>query len=139
MTEQPPRDRDGRIPLHQAAALGTADEVARLIAEGQDLTAVDKGGRTPLHMAAIHGRTDNAKLLLAAGAPIHAKDGYGNEALWNAVFRFQGGQPDLILLLLDAGADPDLTNVAGKSPRDVAIGFSRPGIEIAFPNDIPGR
>lgn len=126
-------DPQGRTALHQAAVAGQADEVARLIAAGEDVGAVDMALMTPLHLACQQGGLDVARALVAAGAPVDAQDGYGNTPLWRAVFAFQGGDPALIRLLLDAGADPDRKNNSDRSPRDMALTFDRPGIRSVFP------
>lgn len=126
-------DPQGRLSLHQAAVNGRTDEVARLVEAGEDVAAADKALLTPLHMACQQGHLEVAKLLLGSGAPVDARDAYGNTPLWKAVFAFQGGDPELIRLLLDAGADPDLKNNTDRSPRDMALTFDRPGIRSVFP------
>lgn len=125
-------DANGRLGLHQAAVVGDAEEVARLLAAGEDVAAVDKAQLTPLHMASQQGHLEVARLLLAAGAPVDARDSFGNTPLWKAVFAFQGGEPELIRLLLDKGADPDCKNNTDRSPRDMALTFDRPGIRTVF-------
>src|SRR5438067_12949476 len=82
------RDRDGRIPLHQAAVYGNLDDVKQMIATGEDVNATDKQGYTPLHMASQMGYADVAKVLLDAGAIVDAKDAWGNTPLWRAVFAY---------------------------------------------------
>ncbi|WP_051510568.1 ankyrin repeat domain-containing protein [Intrasporangium oryzae] len=67
-------------------------------------------------------------MLIAAGAPVDAQDVHGNTPLWRAVFVFRGGEPQLIRLLVAAGADLDRRNNSGRSPRDVGLTFDRPGI-----------
>ena len=128
-----PRDRQGRLRLHQAAAFGDAEEVARLVSEGEDVAAVDNALFTPLHLACQQGHLAAARVLVAAGAPVDPRDSYGDTPLWRAVFAFQGGDPELIRLLLDAGADPDAKNNTDRSPRDMALTFDRPGIRGVFP------
>lgn len=126
-------DPQGRTRLHQAAVRGDADQVARCIADGDDVAAADTALMTPLHMACQQDQLDVARLLLEAGAPVDARDSYGNTPLAKAVFAFQGGEPALIRLLLDAGADSDSKNHTDRSPRDVALLFDRPGIRSVFP------
>jgi ankyrin repeat protein len=57
-------------------------------------------------------------LLLKHGANITAANGNGNTALtFAAIF----GHKEIIKLLLDKGADPQLKDGAGKSPIDYAL------------------
>ena len=125
-------DREGRTPLHYAALEDRADDVRELLDAGAEVNAQDRGGYTPLHFAAQQGSISAATLLVAAGAQVEIADGFGNTALHKAAFQFQGGDPALIRLLLDAGADPDIRNNTGKSPREVALLFDRPGVRAAF-------
>lgn len=133
MVPRSARNAQRQLRLHQAAVTGDIDEVARLISQGEDVTAVDSALLTPLHMACQQGHLEVSRVLLAAGAPVDARDSYGNTPLWRAVFAFQGGDPELIRLLLDTGADPDCKNNTGRSPRDMALTFDRPGIRSIFP------
>lgn len=76
----------------------------------------------------VNKRIEVSRLLLEAGAPVDPMDAFGNTPLWRAAFAFQGGDPELIRRLLDAGADPDRKNHSDRSPRDMAVTFDRPGI-----------
>lgn len=89
-------------------------------------------GNTALHLACQQGWLDASRLLVEAGAPVDAIDAYGNTPLWRAVFAFPGGDPALIRLLLEAGADPDRKNYSDRSPRDMALTFDRPGIRTVL-------
>src|SRR5690349_17801483 len=60
--------------LHAAAAKGDAAEIARLIAAGEKIDAVDGHRRTPLHVAAHLGHQAAAQALLKGGANPNALD-----------------------------------------------------------------
>lgn len=127
-------DSAGRTPLHYAAVDGDIQEAKRLLDGGEPPDTPDRQGFTPLHAACQQENIAVAQLLLDAGAAVDPRDSFGNTPLWRAVFAFQGGQPDLIRLLLAAGADPDAKNNSNRSPRDMALTFERPGIEAVFPS-----
>jgi ankyrin repeat protein len=60
--------------LHAAAAQGDAKDIARLIAAGEKVDAVDGNRRTPLHVAAHLGHSAAAQALLKGGANPNALD-----------------------------------------------------------------
>jgi ankyrin repeat protein len=109
----------GRTPLHYAAAHGPADQVSVLIAAGISVAATDKQGFTPLHFACQQYRDEVVQVLLEAGASVDARDAWGNTPLFRAVFN-ANGDPTIVRRLVEAGADPDLTNKSGQSPRGLA-------------------
>jgi ankyrin repeat protein len=115
----PENDEFGRSPIHYAAANGDAAEVARLLAAGADAAARDAVRFTPLHFAAQEQHPEVIELLLAAGADLQATDRWGNTPLWRAIFTAHG-DPAASILLLAAGADPDVANHTGISPRLLA-------------------
>ncbi|MEU4291879.1 ankyrin repeat domain-containing protein [Kribbella sp. NPDC026596] len=47
------------------------------------------------------------------------RDRFGNTPLWRAVFNSRGKEAT-VAALLKAGADPDIVNEAGATPRDLA-------------------
>ncbi|MEO0588049.1 MAG: ankyrin repeat domain-containing protein [Planctomycetota bacterium] len=116
-------DRAGRTKLHYVATdLPVEERVAtirRLVAEGYDVNVRDSQGFTPLHFAVQSHDADAAATLIELGAEIDPQDAFGNSPLWRACMESRG-RGELIQLLLRAGADPDLPNRNGKSPRDVA-------------------
>ena len=70
-------------------------------------------------------------MLLEAGAPVDAQDRFGNTPLWRAVFDSRG-QGATVQLLLRAGADPDIVNEAGATPRELADRMGAPDVRALF-------
>ena len=68
-------------PLHWAASHGSADDVARLVAAGDDVDARSHSGLTALHLACSNGHTATAEALIARGADINAEDRDGRSPL----------------------------------------------------------
>ncbi|MFM1897214.1 MAG: Phosphocholine transferase AnkX [Pseudomonadota bacterium] len=67
-------------------------------------TWVEEGGYTPLMFAARAGDLASARELLAAGADVNAVSAFG---ISPAIMAVNGGNPGLLALLLDSGADID--------------------------------
>jgi uncharacterized protein len=116
-------DRYGRSELHYAPQHKPEVEqealAERLITEGCDINQQDSQGWAPLHFAAQEWSIPVASVLIAKGALVDIKDQHGNTPLSKAVFNSQG-RGDLINLLIEAGADPDVENAHGMSPRALA-------------------
>ncbi|MFI9051247.1 ankyrin repeat domain-containing protein [Streptomyces sp. NPDC053427] len=122
-------------PLHRAAATGSPQAVAELIARAHDVDARDDEGCTPLWRAVCHGAQENAALLLEAGAdawsPQLGGRSPGRLALTTAMAPLFAGLP---------GAVP-LTDEERAAQRDaddrtaVLQGVETDGVSIAF---VPG-
>lgn len=121
----------GRTALHEASVEGRLADVVRLLSGHTDIDATDASGMTALHFAAQQGNYEVAEALLKAGARIDIKDSWGNTPLWKGVFAFQG-DPRLIRLLLDHGANPDVVNNSGRTARQMAAKLDRPGMKFLF-------
>ena len=116
-------------PLHAAARSAGPDTVILLFAHGADPNPVDGCGQTPLHKAVdIIFESPRlgkiALLLLDSGANSNAIDQDGNTPLhlaakWSA-FWSQPLATETIELLLERGANVDLTNDKGKTACDLA-------------------
>jgi uncharacterized protein len=116
------RPSGGLTPLLLAAREGCAACVPRLVAGGADPNLGDPDNVVPLFVAIDNTNFDTARALLGAGADPNRWDWYGRTALYGAADMVTvpaGGWPDLpttdettpiemIRLLLDAGANPDL-------------------------------
>lgn len=100
-------DFTGRPILGLAARTGNAALVKRLVSAGADVDAVDEIGFTPLMEATRDGKVDVVRYLLEKGAnPNHRSKA---SALYLAPMHMAGlsGNPDMVQILADAGADID--------------------------------
>ncbi|CTQ52959.1 ankyrin repeat protein [Roseibium album] len=118
------RDADGRTPLFQAALRGNTAAAELLLERGADVDAVERSYRlTPLQQAAENGNIATVKLLLQYGAEINVLDSRGFSALSMAA-QLQSytnvGDARLIELLAAEGADLQLRNEFGQTPREYA-------------------
>jgi ankyrin repeat protein len=113
------QDARGRTPLHLAAALGSAELLAKLCRASAPHVGVntqDIDGATPLHIAAA---LDAGAIgaLVDAGANIDAADGESDRPLHYAV---RERNIDAVRRLLDAGADAAAPNDDGETPLHLA-------------------
>jgi uncharacterized protein len=117
-------DQENRTDLHYAASDGRLADLRRLLRDGADPNATDSQGFTPLHFAAQFQRTAEAQALLDAGALVDSQNAFGASPLLLALSKVGDGDGSLIELLLKNGADPDLENHTGVSPRSLAARVS---------------
>jgi ankyrin repeat protein len=89
-----------------------------LIAAGADVTT-GITDRTPLMTAAFFGSAELTAALLKAGAPVDTVNNGNTTALLMAVFNYHY---DIAAFLIDAGADPFIKNIFGKSPLSICSG-----------------
>jgi ankyrin repeat protein len=104
------------LELHDAAAEGDCEAVARLLAEGLPVEGRDPGDRTPLLCAAEEGHAEVVAALLKAGADHTATDNEGYTALHHAA---AARAVDCVTALLAAGADANA--VTDMAPRPSAL------------------
>lgn len=125
------RDKQGRTPVHFFLSgrwpWNDAGECIALLAKaGADLSARDNQGKTPLHYLAalgdgnpmffIRGIGDK---LIAAKVDVQMRDNDGNTPLHIAA---KTGTRDVFDWLVKQGANLDVTNNAGETPRALAAG-----------------
>ncbi|KAJ5152081.1 proteasome regulatory particle subunit (Nas6) [Penicillium capsulatum] len=76
------KDIRGQLPLHRAAAVGSAPILKTLLEEGKSpINATDQDGLTALHHAISEGHGDAAILLLKSGADAAKRDSEGKLAI----------------------------------------------------------
>ncbi|PRW33536.1 Cellulose synthase [Chlorella sorokiniana] len=92
------KDKQGRSPLHFAAANGRLPVVRHLWSRGAEVDAETPEGRTPLHLAALGGHAEVATFLLQKSAwaeaydaaddtPLHLAAKHGHTAVMEALLR----------------------------------------------------
>lgn len=112
-------DPIGFTPLMEAARDGKA-EVAMLLLERKADLRKRAGANglelTALHLATASGQKELVNLLVARGADINARDSeLATPLLWAI-----NQQPEVAVLLVKLGANPDIAPKEGDSPRTIA-------------------
>jgi len=112
----------GRTPLHSAVEHGQPWAVQMLLEANCDVNALDEEGESPLHMAATNEADDDnstavMRSLLRGPCAIDLAKPDGCTALHIAVHH---RATDLIPLLLQAGANPDIESDMCGTPRHLA-------------------
>ncbi|GAB5078630.1 hypothetical protein ARTHROSP310_17720 [Arthrobacter sp. AD-310] len=105
------------------------NEVLRLtLAAGAEVTSINRYGGTALIPASEHGHVETVKILVAAGVPVNHVNNLGWTAMQEAILLNDGGprQQEVVRLLLEAGADPDIRDPQGRTALQNAerLGFS---------------
>lgn len=131
-------------PLHTAIIQGLgADEISMLIKNGASVDAKNEDGQTPLMLAAQHSNVPAVQILLQHGARASSPNDAGLTALHFAVhapevmqlllaqkslidpraagrtplsYAAEKGTPEVVKMLLDAGAQVNLCDESGKTP-----------------------
>ena len=127
-------DPTGATPFWRAAQSSDVEAMRILVEGGADPSLASKGGATPLVVASGIGWIGNfsqnspdswmdaVRYCLELGNDVNAPDDDGFTALHGAAAR---GDEEMILYLLDQGADIEAINKDGNSAADMAFGPSR--------------
>lgn len=109
----------GDAPLHIVVKQRDLGWTGLLLQANADPNIRDRDGSTPLLLAAVSRFTEGIRILLAVGAKVDQKNNAGETPLIKSV---QANDLVDAKQLLDAGANPDLTDAAaGFSARDYAV------------------
>ena len=154
------RNANGRTPLMNAAIYGNVEAVKSLIKRGADPSLVSNRGWNSLHFAAQCGDTDiidliytrlpniesktgegytqlmivalsgklhGVKWFLEKGATVNSEDNRG----WNTLhFAAQGGDADIISLILTHLPEIESKTAGGQTPLMIAVAFGKlPGVK----------
>jgi ankyrin repeat protein len=119
-------DVDGCTPLHFACFNGNVDSVRVLLAADVKVHARSKFGSTPLQMAAMQGQLAVVQLLLhREPAMINVPNNVG----WTPLhFAAMIGSPDIVGVLLAAGADIHVVNKYGRTALHLASANGRTAV-----------
>jgi len=103
--------KGGQTALMWAAANSAPAIVKLLLEHGADPRARSKGGFTPMLFAAQQGDLESGRLLLQAGTDVN--DRSSNDRKTALIVAAASGRKEFSTLLLEKGADPDLSDEAG--------------------------
>ncbi|ELY78588.1 ankyrin repeat-containing protein [Natrinema pallidum DSM 3751] len=126
-----------RTDIESAVVEGDRETFDELV-DNADLTHRSDNGSTLLHQAAISGRPDIARELIDRGINLDAQDSGGNTPLLTAL---EVENYDVVEVLLDAGADPNILDNKGRYPLAMTVinGQSdRKYMACVYPHRVPG-
>lgn len=81
-----------------------------------DIDCIDRDGHTPLFWAVYRGDMSSVKILLTSGANVNAD---GSALVWSCSMKFS--EPSCLRMLLEAGANPSLTDMDGFTALQACI------------------
>lgn len=131
------RDSDtGEAAVHIVTRRADLGWLGLLYQKGANLNMKDREGNTPLILAAISRWNEGASTLIRLKAQVNAQNRLGETALLKAV---QARDLSLTKALIDAGANPDIADNSGTSPRIAAENDARAVAIAKLFKDIPAK
>lgn len=118
------RNANGSTPLHFACWLGDLETTVLLCESGANIdsaTSSKFSAPTPLMIACESGYGDVASELIQRGANIEAQNSRGETACFYAVIK---KNKELLGMLVKAGAEINIQNIAGNTPFKFSLNFA---------------
>lgn len=131
------RDADnGEGAVHVVTRRGDLGWLGLLYQKGANLNLKDREGNTPLILATITRWGEGVATLIRLKAQVNVQNRMGETALLKAV---QARDVTLAKGLLDAGANPDIADNSGVSPRTAAEADARAAAIARLFKDVPAK
>ena len=112
------------LPLHDAAQRGDLPKLKALVEQLKEIDPGNPNGFTPLMRAAEAGHSETVKWLLGQGACVRRRANDGETPLHmalNGVSWCGRGNPEVVVMLLDAGSDISAQDTQGWTPLYAAV------------------
>uniref|UniRef100_A0A3P9LL45 Ankyrin repeat and SOCS box containing 14b n=1 Tax=Oryzias latipes TaxID=8090 RepID=A0A3P9LL45_ORYLA len=117
-----------RTALHESAFLGLENFVYLLLESGANPNMLDVKKKTPLALATQNGHLNVAEILIHKACVQSEPESYS--VLFDAA---ASGNPDIISLLLDSGADPNFHLHSGHLPIHRVAYYGHRALEVLLP------
>ncbi|KAI0888363.1 ankyrin repeat-containing domain protein [Annulohypoxylon maeteangense] len=118
-------NRDGKTALMIASQSNKLGLVQWLLTKGADIDVLDSFNKSALYYAVSNGHVETVTALLKKGARVDVAHSYGESSLLFDAISY----PDIVRLLLDYGADVNISNSFGN--RLINLASSSGNVKVA--------